>query len=676
MQIQIGKAYPLGSTITEKGVNFAVESDIAVALEICLYHPVTEVLEHSFSLPGKTGTTWHGEVIGIGEGQLYGIRIYHKDSNTPSRKLLIDPYARMLSRPIQYDKKQYEDDSESMIPKSVVVKEEHKKRPAKPQVNPWQRIIYEAHVKGLTRLHPSVNKSHKGTYLGAADPAVIEHIKTLGVTTVQFMPLFAFMPEPYITGKGLTNYWGYNPVCYLAPEPRYANKHAVKEIKKMVDAYHQAGLEVILDVVFNHTAEGGEDGPRLCLRGLFGKDVYLHSHNKSGESFYANYSGCGNTVNTAHPFVFKYILDALRYWIEVIGFDGFRFDLAPGLGREPHQFNRYSGLIKAMLQDSVLKHCVLVAEPWDMGPEGYQLGAFPDPWLEVNDRYRDTVRAFWRGDNGLLGEFATRLMGSRDIFSKTHRPIYSTVNCVTYHDGYTLHDLVTYEQKHNVANLEDNRDGHNHNLSRNYGTEGETDSLDIIALREKQKRNFLACLLFSQGTPHFLAGDEISRTQRGNNNAYCQDNEISWIDWSLDKRKQDLYDFCRYTIGLRQNSELLGNLHLIDDSYSHIQNIEQVNWYKPDGTDKASEDWQHQHARAFALEVIGNAPQSPERWLLCINAGENEVRFHLPNLSKSICWRLMLDTRYSEINKIPAVCVRSHFLQQAQSLVLFKAANK
>ena len=351
------------------------------------------------------------------------------------------------------------------------------------------------------------------------------------------------MPEPYITEKGLTNYWGYNPVNFFAPEPRYANKDALAEIKHMVDEYHKAGLEVIVDVVYNHTAEGGKGGPILPYKGFCPYQAYLLEQTKRGELVYSNHSGCGNTVHTSHPYMMTLILDAMRFWATTIGVDGFRFDLAVTLGREPQAYNKYAGLIRAIGQDPVLKQTVLLAEPWDIGLGGYQVGNFPTPWLEVNDKYRDTARAFWRGDEGLAADFATRFMGSRDLFHKGYRHISTSVNNITYHDGFTLHDLVSYADRHNLANLEENRDGHGHNLSANYGAEGETQDKNILALRGRQKRNLFATLIFSQGTPHILGGDELSRTQNGNNNAYCQDNPISWTQWEMNKRQQDFLSF-------------------------------------------------------------------------------------------------------------------------------------
>lgn len=677
MQIMIGDAAPLGSTVTRRGVNFAVTCVDATQVSVSLYHADTRENLGTYDLPGKTGDVWHGEITGIGAGQLYGFRVMRHGNRETAQKLLVDPYAKQLSRPQHFNERQYQGDSQFMIAKGVVVADADPQvsRPPKPKIATADRIIYEAHVKGLTKRHPEVDVAEQGTYSGAAHPAVVEHIKSLGVTSVQFMPLFAFMPEPYITGKGLTNYWGYNPFTYFAPEPRYAKdiKNALAECKTMVDAYHEAGLEVILDVVFNHTAEAGDGGTDLCLRGLLTDAVYLKVSDNQGSWHYANYSGCGNTVDTTHPFMFRYIMDAMRHWMTEIGIDGFRFDLAPCLGREPHHFNRMSGLLKAMQQDPIISQAVLIAEPWDMGPGGYQLGAYPYPWLEVNDKFRDTVRGFWRGDEGLAGELATRMMGSRDCFHKAARPVHSSVNAITYHDGFTLHDLVTYNDKHNHANGEDNRDGHGHNLSYNYGKEGETSNCDIVRMREKQKRNMFATLILSQGTPHVLAGDEIGRTQLGNNNAYCQDNDISWVQWSLDTRREDFLGFCKLVIALRQSSQLLGNLNLADDTFTNYQNATVVNWYKPDGTEKATADWQLKQSRAYALEMRCNLDNvgKHEHWLLCLNAGDYDMRFMLPQLTPQSGWQLRLDTRYQRAGDIPQICVRNQYMQQAKSLVLF-----
>ena len=684
-----GKALPLGASLHDDGCNFAVYAPDAKAVILCFFNKDTEEATTEIPLPEKTGDVWHGFFVGIQAGQYYGYRVERGESrlhSDPTQKLLIDPYAKKLSRPLKWDARQYEGDSQFMMPKCIVIDEQaYAPSSAKyaestvtvTDIQNHQRIVYEAHVKGLTKLHPDVPKAHQGKFLGAAHPSVIEHVKSLGITTIQFMPLCSFMPEPFITDKGLTNYWGYNPVNFFAPEPRYGVSDALSELKQMVEAYHQAGIEVIVDVVFNHTAEAGHGGPILSFKGFSPYQTYLFEQSKSGELVFSNHSGCGNTVNTSQSYMMGLILDAMRYWVSVIGIDGFRFDLAVCLGREPQQYNKKSGLLRAISSDPVLKDKVLLAEPWDIGPGGYQVGNFPSPWLEVNDKYRDTVRAFWRGDAGVTADFATRLMGSRDIFHKGHRHINTSVNHVTYHDGFTLHDMVTYAERHNLDNLEDNRDGHGHNLSANYGVEGETNKQRIIAMRERQKRNLFATLLFSQGTPHILGGDELSRTQNGNNNAYCQDNPISWFDWSMNKRKQDFLDFCRYVISLRKSSALLQELKLHDDPYTLSRNVKEINWYKPDGTDKASEDWNALHNKTFGVEIKGCATQGnkPEHWFLCINASDNDMRFHLPSTVPRAGWTMELDTRYASLEEQPSICIQKVFLQAGKSLTLFSYAE-
>lgn len=677
-EVFVGEPHPQGATLFDDGCNFAVYAPDAKSVILCFFHADTEEPLAEIHLPEKSGDIWHGYISNVDEGQLYGYRVERGEGQlheVSTNKLLIDPYAKKLSRAVNWDERQYKGDSQFMVPKGVVLDPSSYSAIATSSIRypANKRIVYEAHVKGLTKRHPEVPEEHRGKFLGACHPSVIEHIKRLGVTTIQFMPMCAFMPEPFITDKGLTNYWGYNPINFFAPEPRYANKDALAEIKQMVSAYHNAGIEVIVDVVFNHTAESGKGGPILSFKGLCPYQAYLLEQNKKGDLEYSNHSGCGNTIHTSHPYMMTLILDAMRYWVSVIGVDGFRFDLAVCLGREPQQYNRYAGLIRAIGQDPQLKDKVLLAEPWDIGPGGYQVGNFPTPWLEVNDKYRDTVRAFWRGDEGLAPDFATRLMGSRDIYHKGYRHISTSVNHITYHDGFTLHDLVSYAERHNEANLEENRDGHGHNLSANYGAEGETKDKKVLSLRERQKRNLFATLIFSQGTPHVLGGDELSRTQNGNNNAYCQDNPISWLDWELNKRKQDFLSFCQYVIKLRHSSSLLSEIKLDDDPYSLSCNVNQINWFKPDGSDKESEDWNASHNKAFGVEIRGKATsaQSPEHWFLCFNASDNDVRFHLPSLSPRGGWTLRLDTRYASLDDQPDICIQRVFLQAGRSLTLF-----
>ena len=676
-----GQPEPLGAHVTSQGVNFAVYSPDANAVVLCLYSTDTEEPIAEIPLASKTGDIWHGLVHGLGHRQLYAYRVDRGHSElltSPADKLLIDPYAKVLSRPIHWNARQYLNDSHFMIPKCLVTDSQvvTKSRPPAPGYQPHERIIYETHVKGLTKQHPDVPKAQQGKYLGACHPVILAHLKSLGVTTVQFMPLASFMPEPYITEKGMTNYWGYNPVNFFAPEPRYAQADALGEIRTMVDRYHEAGLEVIVDVVMNHTAEGGKGGPVLSFKGFSPFQSYLYEQAPNGELFFSNHSGCGNTVNTAQPMMMKLILDALRFWMEIIGVDGFRFDLAVSLGREPQVFNKASGLLRALRQDPVLNKAVLIAEPWDIGPDGYQLGNFTSDWLEVNDKYRDNVRAFWRGDEGTTAEFATRLFGSADVFPKGMRHINTSVNNITYHDGFTLHDLVSYNERHNEANGEENRDGHGHNLSANYGVEGPTQDNQIIALREQQKRNLFATLLLSQGTPHILGADELSKTQHGNNNAYCQDNGINWYDWEMNKRKQDFMNFCSYVVSLRKSSDLWSRLLLQDDSWQQRTNVRRIRWFKPDGSVKETEDW-YDNNQSFGVEIegVGDAQHPPEHWFLCINTSESDIRFNLPAIAPKSGWRLKLDTRYASLQEQPHICIQRVFLQAAKSMAVFRYAR-
>jgi isoamylase len=679
-----GAAHPLGATLTGDGCNFAVHCPNATEVRLCLFAQDTEEQIAIIPLPGKTGKVWHGFIEGIVEGQLYGYRTCGENNaqlglQFDPKKLLIDPYVKALNRPLAWNAQQYADDSQFMISKGIVLKpSESRGRVLKPRIPLNQTILYEAHVKGITELHPDVPNEHRGKFLGLAHPAIIAHLKSLGVTSVQLMPVMAFMPERYITEKGLTNYWGYNPINYFSPEPRYAVKDAVSEFKTMVDALHTAGLEVILDVVFNHTAEGGIEGPTLSFKGLDNASFYLFEHNEYGTVDYCKYvnnSGCGNSVNTAYPYVLKLVMDSLRYWVQEMGVDGFRFDLAASLGRDPYEFSSLSGFFRALRQDPVLLNIKLIAEPWDIGNGGYRLGQFPSNWIECNDKYRDTVRAFWRGDKGHTSDFATRLLGSRDIFHKESRTIHSSVNMVSYHDGFTLQDLVSYNERHNEANGEQNRDGHGHNLSSNQGVEGVTGDTQIKALRERQKRNLFATLMISQGVPHVLGGDELSRTQLGNNNAYCQDNEINWYDWSLTESRQDFLDFCCQMIAIRRQSEILNHLNLEDDNYSLGHNVDKINWYRPDGERKLVDDWHDHNNQAFAVEFKGVAStENPaEHWLLIFNATDHDVRFNLPFLGNNEGWQIQIDTRYAKLEEQPKVLINQVYMQAFKSICLFKA---
>lgn len=684
-KVQEGRPHPLGATLTENGCNFAVHSPDAQKVMLCLFKADTEEPIQCFELPAKTGRVWHCHIDGIAAGQLYGYRTHgdsqpHKGRQFDPEKLLIDPYAKRLNRPVVWNRRQYEGDSHFMIPKCVAVDETietNTVRPSRPNYLLSETILYEAHVKGLTQLHPDVPDEIRGTYLAACHPTVIEHLQSLGITAIQFLPCMAFMPEPYITEKGLTNYWGYNPINYFCPEPRYGLSDPISEFKTMVDRFHEAGIEVILDVVFNHTAEGAKDGPVLSFKGFDNASFYLFERNEYGVVDYEGYvnnSGCGNSVNTAYPYVLKMVMDALRYWVQKMGVDGFRFDLAASLGRDPYEYSSLAGFFRTIRQDPVMADVKLIAEPWDIGHGGYRLGQFPSNWQECNDKFRDTVRGFWRGDNGLTGEFATRLLGSRDVFPKGKRSIHSSINNVTYHDGFTLHDIVTYSSKHNEANLENNRDGHGHNLSANYGKEGPSQSANLNALREKQKRNLFITLILSQGVPHILGGDELSRTQLGNNNAYCQDNELNWLNWHLNERQQDFFDFCQQVIKLRKQSVILKELSLLDDNYNLHHNVDEVNWYRPDGAVKVAQDWQDPNNKAFAVELKGCATHTDEHWILIFNAFDNDVRFHLPVLNSG-GWRLEIDTRYGKWKHQPKAKVNHVFLQAYRSVSVFRKVN-
>ena len=685
MVVSAGAAYPLGANHSATGCNFAVHCPDATEVILCLFTRETEEQIATFSMPGKTGKVWHCHITGIEAGQLYGYRTKGEQQAKvgwlfDENKLLIDPYAKALNRPTSWNERQYHGDSQFMVAKAVVcAPRETRGRCPKPRHPLQQTILYEAHVKGISQLHPDVPDQHKGKFLGVCHPAIIQHLKKLGVTSIQLMPVAAFMPEPYITNKGLTNYWGYNPINYFCPDPRYVVEDGIAEFKTMVDTLHAAGIEVILDVLFNHTAEGGIEGPTLSFKGFDNASFYLFERNEYGAVDYCKYvnnSGCGNSVNTAFPYVLKMVMDALRYWVCEMGVDGFRFDLAASLGRDPYEFSSLSGFFRTLPQDPALLNVKLIAEPWDIGHGGYRLGQFPSNWLECNDKYRDTVRAFWRGDKGHTSDFATRLLGSRDVFPKEQRSIHTSVNNITYHDGFTLHDLVSYNERHNEVNGEQNRDGHGHNLSANYGEEGPTRDPNIKSLRERQKRNLFFTLMLSQGIPHVLGGDELSRSQKGNNNAYCQDNEINWYRWTLNERRQDFLDFCSHVIALRKNSVLLSHFNLPDDNYQLGQNVEKINWYRPDGERKLVDDWHDHNNQAFAVEVTGSELKDNypvEHWLIIFNATDHDVRFNLPELADPVRWQIVCDTRYAKVAEQPKFFIKQVYLQAFRSICLLKA---
>ncbi|MFM4826971.1 glycogen debranching protein GlgX [Aeromonas bivalvium] len=680
--IEKGSGQRLGAWLDDLGCEFCVWAPRARRVELCLYDE-QERETARLTLPGRRGQYSFGHVKGIRAGQRYGYRVYGEPQDGllfDGDKLLIDPYARALSRPLRWDPDLYEGDSAPMQAKSVVVQDDFDwQGVSKPGIPSQQTVLYEAHVKGFTRLHPAIPEAERGTYLGMCHPHILAHLKALGISSLQLMPVAAFMAEPRLEQLGLTNYWGYNPVAFFAPEPRYAVADAVTEFKTMVRELHRAGIEVILDVVYNHTAESGFDGPMLSFKGFDNAGYYAFEAGAHGPDYHrhANVTGCGNSVNLDHPNSLRLVLDALRYWVTEMQVDGFRFDLAVTLAREVGEFEPMGAFFKAVMADPVLAGVKLIAEPWDIGPFGYRLGQFPSQWQEINDRYRDTVRAFWRGDGGKMADLATRLMGSRDLFPKNWRSPRTSVNYLCYHDGFTLEDLVSYNQRHNQANGEDNRDGHGHNLSSNHGVEGPTLDPRINNLRQQQKRNLIATLLISQGTPHFLGGDEMGRSQLGNNNAYCQDNQISWVNWQWRPEDERLLAFTQQMMALRAESEVFSNLRLCDDDWSGPQaHCHRVDWYHPDGHSLTEQDWQAPMGQAFAMD-IGALDEEGERWLVLFNASGYDIQFRLPPPGNGMEWIQTIDTATNDgLPFLPDDIKRQVAVGRAHSLKLLERVSQ
>jgi isoamylase len=632
--IYVGGPRPLGATWSRRGVNFALQSSHATRVEVCLFDAASGAEIARYDLPGRTGDVWHGLISPrrCALGAHYAFCVHGANEPQNGQRFdasvpLIDPYARALS-------------VQSPLRGRVIDPAYHWDGDRPPTV-PWRdTVIYELHVKGFTRLHPAVPEKWRGTYLGLSVAPVIEHLKSLGVSAVELLPCQAFVSEQFLLDHKLSNYWGYNPVAWFAPANEYAVDDAVLEFKTMVRALHAAGIEVILDVVFNHTAEGNESGPLLSLRGI-DNSVYYRL-NPADLRLYENLSGTGNTVNCENPRVRALIIDCLKYWVEEMHVDGFRFDLATILGRDAGGFNTQAALFKAMRAEPALAYVKLIAEPWDLGVGGYQLGHFPPGWSEWNDRYRDTLRAFWRGDGGKLGEFAERFAGSSDLFRHDGRNPTAGVNFVTAHDGMTLNDLVSYNERHNEANLENNRDGHSNELSWNCGTEGPTDDSVIVKLRKRQRRNFLASLFLSQGVPMLQAGDEFGRTQRGNNNAYCQDNEISWVDWRLRSANLDLLEFVRLLAQLRRRHAEFRRETFLKGAASRV-GVKDVTWLNVRGTEMKQSEWQDANQRTLGI-WFGEKAGAVEHLLLLVNAADSEQSFGLPAPPADGPWICLFDT--------------------------------
>lgn len=675
-----GSATPTGPSIVstsdandhvQNTWNFAVFAPDAHKLFLCLFCADTEEPLCELEFVGRTGDIWHMQVEDIPEGILYLLKADGLDApdqglTFSSTHYLLDPYAKSLNRALVFNERLYAAGSHFMLAKAVLRREQFDWGSTnKPKVPREKTIIYEAHVKGMTALHPEVPDEHRGTYLGMSHPSVVKHIVDLGVTTLQLLPVTSFMSEPRLEKLHLSNYWGYNPICFMAPEPRYQYLDAVTEFKHLVKTYHQAGIEVILDVVFNHTAEA--DCYNLCYRGLANRHYYLfeNHHDIPDYRSYSNYSGCGNTLNIAHPITQKLVLDALRYWVTEMQVDGFRFDLAVTLAREHKRFTPYATFLQIIAQDPVLCEVKLIAEPWDVGPYGYQLGQFPANWSELNDKFRDSMRSFWRGDQGVLGEFATRLLGSRDIFQKHHKPACCSVNYLAYHDGFTLHDLVCYQQKHNWLNAEQNRDGHDHNLSVNYGVEGPSSDPVILAKRFLHKRNLVASLFLSQGMIHWLAGDELSQSQQGNNNAYCQDNELSWLHWHLDYHATQFMSFVQQMVKVRQQYKCLQQLSLLDDNYQRHGEKHHVTWFLANGAVKTEADWLQNHTQYCVFVVSSETSES--HLLVMINASNENVEVNLPDGQ----WHCIVDTAQEMGLVSPLASNALTYLQSSTSLSLW-----
>ena len=632
--IQAGLPRPLGAAWTERGVNFALFSSNATRVELCLFDAESGAEVLRCDLPARTGDIWHGLLSPrrAAPGTRYAYCVHgpmepEKGHRFDPTAAMIDPYSRALS-------------TQSPL-RSLVIDDAFDWGEDRPPAHPWRdTLIYELHVKGFTQLHPAVPAQWRGKYLGLTVAPVIEHLKSIGVTAVELLPCQSFVSEQFFLDRNLRNYWGYNQVAWFSPANEYAVQDAVGEFKTMVKALHEAGIEVIMDVVFNHTAEGNEAGPLLSLRGIDNSVYYrLMPQDKR---FYENVSGCGNTVNCQHPQVRALIIDCLKYWVEDMHVDGFRFDLATVLGREGDGFNEHSAFFKSVRAESSLAYVKLIAEPWDVGSGGYQLGRFPPGWSEWNDRYRDPMRSFWRRDGGKIGEFAERFAGSSDLFRHNGRKPTAGVNFPTSHDGFTLYDLVSYNERHNEANLDGNKDGHGDNVSWNCGVEGPTEDAGVNKLRKRQIRNFLTTLFFSQGVPMLQAGDEFARTQRGNNNAYCQDNEISWVDWRLRSVNQDLLRFVRLLAQLRRRHIEFRRETFLKGAASRA-GVKDVTWLNVAGTEMTQAQWQDGNLRSLGI-WFSKQHNLEGRLLLLVNAGDSAQVFSLPAAPAGEPWICQFDT--------------------------------
>jgi len=671
-----GTPYPLGATWDGEGGNFAIFSENATAVELCLFDgPDSDRDSARIRVEEQTDQVWHVYLPEVRPGQHYGYRIHGPYEPEAGHRfnpnnLLIDPYAKSIAGTLQWSDAMFgytigdpkadlsfdTRDNAGNMPKSVVIDQaftwggDHLLKTA------WDKtIIYEVHVKGFTARHPDVPEPMRGTYSALTTPAVIDHLLALGVTALELLPVQHFVRDKHLYDRGLTNYWGYNTIGFLAPDSGYATSPVrgrhVREFKSMVKTLHSAGIELILDVVYNHTAEGNHLGPTLSFRGVDNATYYrLVADNNR---YYMDYTGCGNTLNVTHPRTLQLIMDSLRYWVTEMHVDGFRFDLASTLAREVHAVDRLSAFFDILHQDPILSQVKLIAEPWDVGEGGYQVGNFPVGWAEWNGKYRDTIRRYVKGDGGQVAELGYRLTGSSDLYGMSGRRPFASVNFITAHDGFTLHDLVSYDHKHNEANGENNCDGTDDNLSWNGGVEGPTADPAINELRERQKRNCLALLLLSQGVPMICGGDEIGRTQQGNNNAYCQDNELSWYDWNLDRAARELMVFTQRLVGLRKNHPVLRRRRFFQGRRIHGSEVKDISWLRPDGQAMTDEDWNKGSVRSLMLRLAGDAIVETDAkgraivddtLLILLNAHDTPLPFTLPAHKRGVRWQQLLDT--------------------------------
>ena len=701
MALWPGTPYPLGATYDGVGTNFALFSEVATGVELCLF--AEDGTEERYALSEVDALVWHAYLPNVGPGQRYGFRVQGPYDPAAgqfcnSSKLLLDPYAKAVEGEVQWDDAvfsyQFTDpeerndvDSAPFVPKAVVINPFFDWDNDRPPRTEWhETLVYETHVKGFTQLHPDIPENLRGTYAGLAHPAAIAHFKRLGVTAVELLPVHQFVHDNSLVKRGLRNYWGYNSIGFLAPHNDYSSAgetgQQVQEFKQLVKELHKENIEVILDVVYNHTAEGNHLGPTLSLRGIDNQAYYRLM--PDDPRHYMDYTGTGNSLNMRHPHVLQLIMDSLRYWVMHMHVDGFRFDLASTLARELHDVDRLSAFFDLIQQDPVVSQVKLIAEPWDVGEGGYQVGNFPPLWSEWNGKYRDTVRDYWRGEDQTLPEFASRLTGSSDLYANNGRRPYASINFVTAHDGFTLHDLVSYNEKHNEANGEGNNDGESHNRSWNHGVEGESADLEIVALREQQKRNFLTTLLLSQGIPMLCAGDEFGRTQHGNNNGYAQDNEISWLNWDFAKENFALLEFTERVSKLRREHPIFRRRRWFQGRKLRGAEVSDIAWFTPDGHLMDEDDWDSSWAKSVGVFLNGDAIPSPDlrgekvvddNFFLVFNAWHEPIDFLLPDESYGQSWEIEIDTATPivALDK-PFAKAGEHLTADGRSIVVLRRA--